>query len=100
MKIAYHHIRPSTRPGFTVAMQVDDDNHVHLYAVAVCHPKDNFCKKTGRMKATFKLQSPNHRCYVPFNATVQDLVKEGHFTVRISGITTHTPQGETHVKAT
>lgn len=58
MDIKYAHIRDrqSPRGGATLAMQVDNDMVVN-FASALCHPKDNFCRATGRLKAAAKLNA-------------------------------------------
>lgn len=69
MQVIFHHRRDKTksRGGATVAMLTDEDKNVLSWAVALCHPKDNFCKHTGRMKAAGRLRSAwqNHPLTVP-----------------------------------
>ena len=46
----------SGRGGATVAYNPLDTNSF-VFAIAACHPKDNFCKHTGRAKAAGRLKS-------------------------------------------
>ena len=67
MKIKFIHIRNAAninKGGQTVALECDRHDMVHAYAVAYCHPKDNFCKRTGRIKAEGKLKSKHSRIIV------------------------------------
>lgn len=48
------------RGGITIAYSVDEDTKVVYYAIARCNPKDNFCRRTGRVKAAGRLLSPKH----------------------------------------
>ncbi|HEY9815114.1 MAG TPA: hypothetical protein V6D20_04810 [Candidatus Obscuribacterales bacterium] len=56
------HLRPerngqvAPNGGATVAIELLDKFHVR-YAVAKCHPKDNFIKRVGRDKASGRLKS-------------------------------------------
>lgn len=63
-KVVFHHIRNKNQPrgnAVTLAMEVNEQNQVVAWAEAKCHPKDNFCKHTGRVKAAGRLQSPKYR---------------------------------------
>lgn len=76
LQVIFHHIRDARIPsrGATIAMEVSeipDPNApepapgkkphtlklVHRYAVATTHPKDMFCRHTGRVKAAGRLKS-------------------------------------------
>lgn len=48
----------SGKGGFTVAFR-QIENGIE-YAVARCHPNDNFVKKNGRVKAAGRLNSPRY----------------------------------------
>ena len=65
MKICFMHIRRSgdevNKGGATVAMEVNDKNLVTAYATSWCHPHDNFCRRTGRVKAEGRLKSARYR---------------------------------------
>ena len=50
-----------SRTGATVAYQQEADDKPIQYAVAYCHPFDNFSKKMGRIKSGNRLKSPNYR---------------------------------------
>lgn len=64
-KVYFRHIRDinedgkiNNMGGVTIAYQeVAPD--VFKIATARCHPKDNFCKKVGRVKSTGRLNSTN-----------------------------------------
>jgi hypothetical protein len=47
----------------TLAIEMSDteEDMIVAWAAATCHPKDNFCKATGRVKAAGRLNSPLHR---------------------------------------
>ena len=76
--IKVFHVRPvrtdnnqiATKGGKTIAIEVDENDTVLAYAEAKCHIKDNFCKRTGRVKAEGRLKSPRFRHeiteFVPF----------------------------------
>jgi hypothetical protein len=65
----------TARGGMTVAMHVENDN-VTQYSAAFCHPKDNYCKHTGRVKAAGRLQSGRAMTFVPpVPCKVVDLVQ-------------------------
>jgi hypothetical protein len=46
--------------GGTVAYQVDDSGFVVRSAASLCHPKDNFSRYLGRVKAEGRLHSKNY----------------------------------------
>lgn len=52
--------KESLRPVGTLAIRNDKDGNVTV-ALAMCHPKDNFCYKTGRHKAFGRLFSKDDR---------------------------------------
>lgn len=64
-KIVFHHIRKDKNQprgqAVTVAMEVNEQKEVVGWATAKCHPKDNFCKHTGRVKSAGRLNSLRHR---------------------------------------
>lgn len=70
-KVNFLHRRPmvdgriSNSGGFTVAFEEVDEGI--RYAVAYCHPNDNFNKKTGRIKAEGRLNSPRYVDQVDMN---------------------------------
>lgn len=47
----------SGQGGMTVAYQLSEDKQTLTYAVAKCHWRDQYCKKTGRIKAAGRLKS-------------------------------------------
>lgn len=49
--------------GATVAYRVDENGGVR-YAVAWCHPNDNYNKHLGREKAAGRLESRNFSSYI------------------------------------
>lgn len=62
-KIGFIHVRNTDnegkimgRGGKTFAYEVKDGKVIKV-AAASCHDKDNFCKKTGRIKAEGRLKS-------------------------------------------
>ncbi len=61
--MVFHHQRDKSSPrgGATIAMLCDDEKQVVAWAAAHCHPKDNFCKHTGREKAAGRLRSRHWR---------------------------------------
>lgn len=60
----------------TVACAIDDNKMVFKFAVANCHPKDMFCKHTGRVKALGRLKSDRCSIYVDENVTFDDFRKD------------------------
>lgn len=58
MKTKFAHVR-GKRP-HTVAYRVTPNGDIE-YAVAYCHPKDQYCKATGRVKAEGRLNSSRYR---------------------------------------
>jgi hypothetical protein len=48
----FGHLEPTG--GVTVAYDIEADNTVR-YAWAVCHPKEHYCKKEGRLYSTDRL---------------------------------------------
>jgi len=67
MKTKFLHIRNRdnegkiiSNGGRTVAYYVDEEGFVWAYAVAKCHPSDNFDKQVGRDKASGRLYSERH----------------------------------------
>lgn len=58
-----HHGQPETKGGMTIAYENMGDN-TYQYAISFCHPKDNFCKRTGRVKAAGRMQSQRHVRYL------------------------------------
>jgi hypothetical protein len=64
-KVYFRHVRNidgegnvGNMGGATIAYQ-EIAPDVFKIAVAKCHPKDNFCKKIGRVKSTGRLNSTN-----------------------------------------
>ena len=56
--VKFHHIRGyGPRGGLTIAYYQPVPGKIY-YAEAHCHPKDNYNKKLGRMKAEGRLNSP------------------------------------------
>ncbi len=87
-KILYHHIRNKNQPrgrAVTLAMAVNENNEVTAWAAATCHPKDNFCKQTGRVKAAGRLNSPRHVQLPAVIRPVKDFLNDtvGNFLVAI-----------------
>jgi hypothetical protein len=50
--------RNNVKGGKTVAYEEADG--VVVYAVAKCHERDNFCRRTGRVKAEGRLKSARY----------------------------------------
>ncbi len=59
--IAHKHNPETPKGGVTIAAEIDDQDNVIAYAVAKCGPHDNFNRRTGRVKATGRLNSQNYR---------------------------------------
>lgn len=59
-KYLFHHWRlPGIRSAVTFAMEYsDEDKRVH-YSYSLCSPRDQFCKKKGRMIAVNRLEHPD-----------------------------------------
>lgn len=57
MKIRFIHHNHKT----TYAVEVDDNDTVVAFATAKCGPEDAFCRRTGRIKATGRLNSKKYR---------------------------------------
>jgi hypothetical protein len=47
--------------GLTIAYEEDEDHKVVTFAIARCHERDNFCRRTGRVKAEGRLKSKSAR---------------------------------------
>lgn len=76
VKIFHYHVRNKenmTKGGVTFAFEVTDTDMVKAYAQAKCHIKDNFCKRTGRIKSEGRLKSMSHRIDVG-GATCKDFI--------------------------
>lgn len=55
----FMHLRSTQgRGGVTIAFNMDTVTQTAFYAIARCNPKDNFCRRTGRVKAGGRLLSP------------------------------------------
>lgn len=46
-----------SRSGATIAYVTNEDGTIS-WAAAFCHPRDNYCKRMGRVKASGHLKSP------------------------------------------
>lgn len=62
------------RMGATVAYRAVDDNNTE-FAVAYCHPRDNYVKAQGRIKATAHLDNKTER-YDSTDAVGSDFIKQ------------------------
>ncbi len=63
-RIKFHHVRAYSHDGKilgngggTVAFEVDDAGFVLRTAASMCHPRDNFSRYLGRVKAAGRLNS-------------------------------------------
>lgn len=71
IKVRFMHIRHyqngsvMSNGGATVAYNVDEKDNVHSFAVARCHEKDHYCRRTGRIKAAGRLHSKNYLQTLP-----------------------------------
>lgn len=82
--------RPLGNGGCTIAYKYTKTNSNELvpveFAWAECNPKDNFSKKSGRLKASAKLNSSSHRSTViegtASNSEVMDYLKEIYYLER------------------
>jgi hypothetical protein len=50
----------NSKGGITFSGIVDDQNKVIRFATAYCHSKDNYNRKTGKVKATSRMQSETY----------------------------------------
>lgn len=64
----------SGRGGATVSAIVKEDGTVVKWAVAYCHPKDNFNRHLGRVKATGRMNSKTQSFTPVTNVTYDDVV--------------------------
>ncbi len=76
-KIHFHHVRDKTCPngGKTLALELNSEGLVTAYAVAWCHEKDNFCKRTGRVKSAGRLKSRRYRRELTTPLSLADVLK-------------------------
>jgi hypothetical protein len=58
---AHKHDKDTPRGGVTVAFEINQDGMVDAFALAKCGPSDNFCRRTGRIKAQGRLNSMRYR---------------------------------------
>lgn len=73
--IKYIHIRGKDKPtkgGATFAYMQHEDGS-WSYAAAYCHPGDNFCRRTGRVKAAGRLNSARFSLYLPNTMSEEDV---------------------------
>jgi hypothetical protein len=96
-RVLFQHIRDKAKPngGVTIAIEVTDINnepHATAWAVSRCHEKDNFCKRTGRVKSEGRLRSQHYRHPTihpaplkPFMEALSHLIQEGGGYAKISG---------------
>lgn len=61
--------------GITVAYQKIEEGKFRV-AYAHCHPKDNFCKATGRIKAAGRLKSNDQSQVVEYSSEKEFLMDE------------------------
>jgi hypothetical protein len=59
----------------TIACAIEN-NKVFKFAIAECHPKDQFCKHTGRVKALGRLKSDRCSSYLDEEISFEDFRKE------------------------
>ena len=57
----------SGKGGVTIAYVPNEDTNEVLYAIARCHPRDNFNKQQGRIKAEGKMKSLKHLIFFKGN---------------------------------
>ena len=74
MKTKFVHIRAVNKDGIvlgngggTVAFEIDDAGYVTRFASSICHPRDNFSRYLGRVKAEGRLQSKTYCVYLNDN---------------------------------
>lgn len=59
MNIKFFHVGNHT----TYACELNEQRQVVAFATAKVHPKDQFCRRTGRVKAEGRLHSGRYRTY-------------------------------------
>jgi len=74
MKTKFVHIRAVNKDGIvlgngggTVAFEIDDAGYVTRFASSICHPRDNFSRYLGRVKAEGRLQSKTYCVHLTEN---------------------------------
>lgn len=72
MTIVHHHVRGAHN--ITYAMKLNDEKLVVAYAYAACHPKDQFCKHTGRVKSAGRLKSDRFRTDIIPGVPIKDFL--------------------------
>lgn len=83
MKTKFVHIRPVDSSGkvlgnggITVAFETNDSGYVQWSAAAICHPRDNFSRYMGRVKASGRLKSAKWRVdYTDVTVHEKDFIK-------------------------
>lgn len=83
MKTKFVHIRPVDSSGkvlgnggITVAFETDDSGYIQRSAAAICHPRDNFSRYMGRVKASGRLNSAKWRVdYMDVTVHEKDFIK-------------------------
>lgn len=88
-RVKFHHVRTYSHDGKilgngggTVAFEVDDAGFVLRTAASMCHPRDNFSRYLGRVKAAGRLNSK--RWCVEYEGNVHE--KEFIQKLRAEGI--------------
>ena len=64
----------NARGGATVCAKITDHKTID-FGIAVCSPSDNFCRKTGRELAEFRVEEDNKRSYLHFSCELEDVDK-------------------------
>ena len=69
----------NSKGGITISGMVDENNQVIRFATAFCHSRDNYNRKTGKIKATSRMHSGHASVLnqkMDWSTVVDDYIKE------------------------